>query len=114
MRPMGRQCASGLSLLFSDLRLFNRSAAQGLSGSRPSLNPAPMLKKVAAGGPSDAGAGGGGGGGAPSTGGTGGGPPRPARPMLPRLFSQIPERSGCPSAVLGAGPSSFGFPSGVL
>jgi hypothetical protein len=30
------------------------------------------------------------------------------------MFSQMPEKSGLPSAVLGAGPFRFGLPSGVL
>src|ERR1700730_15106711 len=109
MRPRGRQCASGLSLLFSAMRCFNSPAAHGVNG-RPSLNPAPMLKNVAAGGPLEGGSGGG------SGGGTAGGPvdtpPNPAgAPRRPR-YSQIPERSGLPSDVLGAGASSFGLPSG--
>src|SRR5688572_30481520 len=40
----------------------------------------------------------------------GGGPPRPRPPPPPNRF-QIPEKSTLPSAVLGAGPSSTGFPS---
>src|SRR5665213_649736 len=31
-----------------------------------------------------------------------------------RSYSQIPERSGCPSVALGAGPDKFGLPSAVL
>ena len=49
IRPSGRQCASGLSLLFSDRRAFTRSAAHGSIG-RPSLNPEPMFLNVAFGG----------------------------------------------------------------
>src|SRR5438552_14266418 len=110
---MGRQCASGLSLLFSARRAFTRSEAQGSIG-RPSLNPEPTFLNEALGGVP----GGSSGGGAP----LGGppplaplgppGPPGPPRPPAPRR-SQIPERSGWPSGALGAGASSFALPSGV-
>ena len=51
MKPIGRQCASGLSLLLSAMRFFTRAAALGCKG-RPALNPAPTSRNVAAGGPS--------------------------------------------------------------
>src|SRR5215831_1597299 len=102
MLPIGRQCASGLSLLLSAMRFFTSSAAHGCSG-KPSLMPAPTSRNVASGGVP----GGGGGGGA-------GFAPCPRCPAGGLLFCQIPERSGFPSAVLGAGAVRFGFPSGPL
>src|SRR5437016_6708905 len=95
MMPMGRQCASGLSLLLSAIRFFSRSAAHGVSGN-PSLKVEPMFRNVASGGPEE----GWGGGGAPRC------------PVgAPR---QTPEKSGLPSAVFGAGAARFGSPPGVL
>src|SRR5579859_5163938 len=110
IRPMGKQCASGLSLLFEATRCRCSSAAQGWKG-RPSLNCAPRFQKglvltesgmisgVAEDGAEDVG--GGAGVGTPGTG-------------LGRSCCQTPERSGLPSAVLGAGPDKFGLPSAVL
>src|SRR5580704_11296462 len=97
MSPSGKQCASGLSLLFSALRLVKRSAAHGNKG-RPSLNPCPMFLKLATGGPE-----GGGGGGA--AGASAGGcplgppfcpprPPPPPGPPGPPRRAQTPEKSG--------------------
>src|SRR2546428_569747 len=105
MLPMGRQCASGLSLLLSAIRFFTTSAAHGCSGS-PSLNPAPTSRNVATGGVPGGGGGGGGGGVAAA--------PCPRCPAGGLMFDQIPERSGFPSAVLGAGPARLGMPSGPL
>src|SRR6266852_3009027 len=108
---MGKQCASGLSLLFSATRCRWSSAAQGWRG-RPSLKDAPMfqnwlrrteagiisgLAPGVAGGVADAGAG---------AGAPGGG--------VGRAYCQIPVRSGLPSAVFGVGAVRFGFPSAVL
>src|SRR3984893_13221235 len=101
MRPIGRQCASGLSLLFPALRVFTSSAAHGCSG-RPSLTFAPTSRKVVTGGPTEN---------------EGAGPasvPPPAGPSCPSPRIQIPERSGLPSAVRGAGAVKSGLPSGVL
>src|SRR5437867_12124958 len=110
MLPMGRQCASGLSLLLSAIRFFTTSAAHGCSG-RPSLNPAPTSRNVATGGVPGGGGGGGGGGAgvaaAPCA-------PCPRCPAGGLMLDQIPEKSGFPSAVLGGGPLRFGFPSGPL
>src|SRR5262245_60413204 len=100
MLPIGKQCASGLSLLLSAMRFFTRSAAHVCRG-RPSLNPAPTLRNVATGGVPGGGGGGGGGG-------------CPGCPAGCLIFCQIPERSGFPSAVLGAGAARFAFPSGPL
>src|SRR5580700_132188 len=107
MRPIGRQCASGLSLLLLATRCRCSSAAHGWNG-RPSLNDEPIFQKgllltifrksslVAnvlkfgpAAGRAPAGAG-------------------------ARELSHMPLRSGLPSAVLGAGALRFGLPSGVL
>src|ERR1700686_1163784 len=105
---MGRQWASGLSLLFSDFRLFSTSAAHGCSGS-PSFMLAPILKNVASGGPSD---GGGGGGGRGAWAGAWG--CAPPRPPGTRVTSHTPEKSGFPSAVRGVGAVRSGFPSAVF
>src|SRR5580700_8107683 len=88
MNPIGRQFASGLSLLLSAMRFFTSSAAHGCNG-RPSLNPDPTLPKVASGTWSSETSGGAGA--APLAGATGF-----------RTFRHTPERSGLPSAVLGA------------
>src|SRR5688572_17897292 len=96
MKPIGRHHASGLSLLFVSLRVFFNAAAHGWNG-RPSGNPAPMSKNVAMGGvPGGAGSG-----------------LAAVPPPWPRSLTQIPDRSGLPSAVLGAGPSSIGTPLAV-
>ncbi len=92
-RPIGRQCASGLSLLWSSLRCFSRSAAHGRSG-RPPFMFEPMLKKVAAGG---------------ALGSDDGAPPRPVGP-----FCHSPDRSGLPSGIRGAGAARLGLPSAVF
>src|SRR5438093_3998167 len=100
MMPIGRHEASGLSLLLRAVRLASTSFAYGVSG-RPSLNVDAMSRKVASGG-------------VPGGGSGGGAPRRPAATAAPR---QTPEKSGLPSAVLGAGAdrsaSPFGF-FGVL
>src|SRR5260221_85543 len=101
MRPIGRQCASGLSLLFSALRAFTRSAAHGCSG-RPSLKFAPTSRNVVTGGPMENE-----GAGARSV-------PPPAGPSCPSPRSHIPDRSGLPSVVRGAGAVKSDLPSGVL
>src|SRR5438093_5269032 len=103
MNPIGRQRASGLSLLLSAMRCFRTPAAQGVSG-RPSLNPTPTLPKLAS-GISSSDTFGGGGAAAPR--------PRPAPPVA-HGFAQTPDRSGLPSAVLGAGAVRFGCPACVL
>src|ERR1700688_1114757 len=101
MSPIGRQCASGLALLFAARRVFTSSAAQGGSA-RPSLTFAPTSRKVVTGGPiENEGAG-------PAT------VPPPAGPSCPSPRIQIPDRSGLPSAVCGAGAVRSGLPSGVL
>src|SRR5438132_9088974 len=96
MKPIGRQCASGLSLLFVSFRAFLRAAAHGWNG-RPSGNPAPISKNVATGG---------------VPGGAGTGVPV-VPPPSPRNRIQTPDRSILPSAVLGAGASSIGAPVAV-
>src|SRR5262245_44120343 len=114
MKPIGRQCASGLSLLLSAMRFLTRSAAHDCIG-KPSLKPPPTFPNVANGIPS--GGSGGGGGGAEGAGGVNPGVAAGAAPRWPagpRGFSQIPERSGLPSAVLGAGAVRLGLPSLVL
>src|SRR3954452_6887642 len=95
MMPMGRQCASGLSLLLRALRLANSSAPYGDSG-RPSLNVEPISRKVAKGG-------------APA-GLAGGGAPR-CPTGAPR---HTPEKSGLPLGVRGAGAERSGSPLGVF
>src|SRR5215510_329180 len=111
MKPIGRQCASGLSLLLSAMRFFTRSSAQGWRG-RPSGKPAPTLKKVALGGPAF---------GAAAWPRLAGGGAFKSAPRAPRCgmfvlrpLSQIPDRSGFPSAVLGVGAVRSGLPSAVL
>src|ERR1700687_3113037 len=101
MRPIGRQCASGLSLLFAARRAFTSSAAHGCSG-RPSLTFAPTSRNVVTGGPAENE-----GAGAASV-------PPPAGPSCPSPRIQFPEKSGLPSAVRGAGAVKSGLPSGVL
>src|ERR1700733_2722859 len=112
--PIGRQCASGLSLLLSATRCLCSSAAQGWNG-KPSGKEEPMFQNAlfltrarksslvfkpekispfAAGAFEFAAAAGAGAG--------------------ARKFSQMPVRSGFPSAVLGVGALRFGFPSAVL
>src|SRR5215218_4322864 len=100
MVPIGRQWASGLSLLLSAFRFFSTSAPQGVRGSPP-LMLAPTSRNVASGGPSG-GVGEAAAGGWPP--GVAGGAPPPPR--------HRPERSGLPSAVLGAGAVRFGSPFG--
>src|SRR5688572_27961006 len=107
MKPIGRQWASGLSLLLSAIRFFTSSAAQSRNGS-PSLKPAPTLKKVALGGP-------------PFAAGVGAGVPGSSRvaaaAWAPPVFlplSQMPDKSGFPSADLGVGAVRSGCPAGVL
>src|SRR5579862_2530255 len=100
---MGRQCASGLSLLLLAFRSAKTCCAHGLKG-RPSLKFAPMLPKVASGGAS----GSAGGGGAPL-------PWAPARPPPPRPARlHTPEKSGFPSGVRGVGAFMSTLPSDVL
>ena len=74
--------------------------------------PAPMLKKVASGGPPSSGGSGGGLGAAGRGGGGGllGKPGMGACRAGPRKL-QMPERSGWPSGALGAGASKMGFPA---
>src|SRR5689334_12349438 len=99
--PSGRQCASGLSLLFSATRWRWSSAAQGWNG-RPSLKDAPRfqnwLVRTEAGMMSLF----------PGSGLAGAGVPGG------RWYCHTPDRSGLPSAVLGVGPERFGLPSAVL
>src|SRR6185436_13696233 len=99
MKPIGRQCASGLSLLLSAMRFFKRSAAHGVNG-RPFVNPTPTLPKLASG--------------IASRDTFGGAAPLPPRPAVAHGFAQTPDRSGLPSPVLGVGAVRSGFPSGVL
>src|SRR3954452_16103782 len=95
MMPIGRQFASGLSLVPSSDRFCLSSAAQGRNGSPPGMF-APTLLNVDAGG---------------SPGGdTGGGA---TLPPWNHALSPSPVRAGCPSAALGAGASRFGLPSAV-
>src|SRR6516162_9773421 len=97
MKPMGKQCASGLSLLLSARRFFTSSAAQGWIG-RPPCTPVPtsrnklMLAFAAA---------------------CVGALPDCASKFAaaPRAFCQMPDRSGLPSAVRGGGAVRSGFPS---
>ena len=133
VRPSGKQCASGLSLLLLSLRSFRIAAAQGVNGRPPgtvepisknSLTPGgrgPRPTLPAGGGP--------GGGGADADLGAGvdavppagagvGTVPDPAitpagagRRLRFPSNSQIPSKSGWPSAVRGVGPSIFGLPS---
>src|SRR5436190_2695884 len=102
--PIGRQFASGLSLLLDAIRCFLSSTAQGVNG-RPPGTLAPMLKKVATGG--ELGSRGNG-----ATGGSISTSPAPRVPRPPRpdtgwrsARSQLPERSGFPSGVRGVGAS---------
>src|SRR6266853_1551395 len=95
--PIGRQCASGLSLLLSAIRCFTSSAAHGWYGAPPGRW-SPILPNTdpegPAGGPGAAtgGAAGRGGGSAPHT----------------------PDKFGFPSAVRGGGALKSGLPSAVI
>src|SRR5262245_1343997 len=117
--PIGRQCASGLSLLLSAMRCLTRSAAHGWYGAPPATC-APILPNtpppgvgapvVAPGTPVAAGAvvpaapGAVGVAAEPPAGAAGGG----------GAASHTPDRSGFPSAVRGAGALTSGFPSAVM
>src|SRR5688572_20719433 len=90
-RPIGRQSASGLSLLLAAFRTRFSSAAQGWNGS-PSLKPAPTSKKVASGG-------------------VPGGTSEGDAPREVAARTHSPERSGLPSDVRGAGAFSIGLPA---
>src|SRR4029453_385518 len=115
MMPIGRQCASGLSLLLSPIRFFTSSAAHGWYGAPPSTCaptfPNTNLPGGGAGGVDDPAA-------LPA--------PRPcvggglspsmvggAQPVHGAV-SHTPDRSGLPSAVRGAGAFRSGFPSAVF
>src|SRR5262245_10060419 len=95
MMPIGRQWASGLSLLSRALRLASSSAPYGVSGS-PSFMVDPMSRNVARGGVPGAL--------------TGGGAPR-CPVGAPR---HTPEKSGLPSAVLGGGADRSASPFAFL
>src|SRR6185369_13504999 len=107
--PIGRQFASGLSLLFVAIRAFFRSAAHGVKGSPPGIF-APRSKKVARGGAL------GSGGNGADRGSTTTAPVAPApRATTPATscgrgsrspLTQLPERSGLPFAVRGGRASS--------
>src|SRR5215475_14106687 len=92
--PMGRQCASGLSLLLSDIRFFTRSAAQGWYGAPPCV----LLPILPNGDPPPP-------------------PPRPPRPAAgggafgSRVISHTPDKSGLPSDVFGTPAFASSFPS---
>src|SRR5439155_14656748 len=104
MLPIGRQWASALSLPLSSMRFFRSAAAHGLSGKPPS-SPKPMSQNwFALGGI------------VPSSSGAPAAPPTPASPPVPnpRATRQMPDSSGLPSAVLGAGAVRLGLPSEVL
>src|SRR5262245_5315741 len=93
MKPMGRHNASGLSFCWTDIRCFFNSAAHGVNGS-PSGNPTPTSPNVATG--------------CVPGGGGGGGAPRP--PGFGNL-TQLPDRSGLPSALRGTGALRLTAPS---
>src|SRR5262245_21130665 len=121
---MGKQWASGLSLLLSAIRCFTRSAAQGCIGN-PSLNPCPAFPNVAMGGPLSGVAAGAGAGAPPAA--AAAAPPRcppppaaaaapprcPPPPAPARPVCHTPEKSGLPSGVLGAGAFKLISPVGV-
>src|SRR3984893_18596085 len=99
MNPIGRQFASGLSLLLSAMRFFTSSAAHGCNG-RPSLNTYPTVPKVASGTWSS------------ETSGAAGAAPLAAVVGI-RTFRHTPDRSGLPSVVLGVGAvAGVGGPAG--
>ena len=124
IRPIGRQCASGLSLLFFSTRSFFSAVAQGVNG-RPPFSVEPISKNwlrnprtpvrlpaalvpfaaplaglvwVAAGVLAAA---------AEELAPCGG-------RRLASTNSQSPVKSGLPSAVRGVGPFKFGLPSASL
>src|SRR5262245_39316169 len=109
MNPIGKQCASGLSLLLSAFLFFIRSAAQGWNG-KSSLKPRPALPNVAIGIPSG---GSGGTAGAPAPAPRCPAPRCPPPPPATRLL-QMPDKSGLSFAILGVEPSGLGLPSAVL
>src|SRR5579872_4944211 len=104
MMPIGRQCASGLSLLLSATRCRCSLAAHGVNG-RPSGNREPMFQNglrlatsnrlsfVRGGFALDRAA---------------------TVPPTVRSFCHTPDRSGLPSEVLGVGALMLGLPWGVL
>src|SRR5262245_66076550 len=105
MKPIGRQCASGLSLLLSAIRFFTSSTAHGCSGKPPCIaEPASRNDAI---------------GGVPGGGGGGGAgaalalfcPPCPRCPAGGRTISHIPERSGFPLRMRGPGALRVPFPS---
>ena len=112
MMPIGRECASGLSLLLSALRVATRSAAHGRYGALWSGMLAPMFANTK---PEGSKAGGGvaavAAGSTPATVAL-----CPARGAQPEhgTTSHTPDRSGLPSDALGAGASNFGLPSAVF
>src|SRR5262245_24807534 len=102
MKPIGRHHASGLSLLLSASRFFCSSAAHGRTCTG-SVRPYLMFQN--------------------SVMITGIVPLARGDPPVPETlsvrgkvmtFCHRPERSGLPSAVLGAGPVRLGWPSAVL
>src|SRR5688572_5213332 len=96
-KPSGRQCASGLSIELSAMRFFFSSAAHGVSGRPPGML-RPMSTKVASGGAS-------------AVSDVSAGPPR--RPLGGTRLSHVPDKSGLPFGMRGAGASRFGRPSAV-
>src|SRR5262245_15838328 len=100
VRPIGRQFASGFSLLLSAIRCFFKSAAHGVSGS-PSGMFVPRSPNVATGGVP----GGGGGGGVAFA-------PRPLPRPSPCARVHSPDKSGLPSAVRGTDASMLTCPFG--
>src|ERR1044072_8917923 len=117
--PMGRQFASGLSLLLSATRFLTNSAAHGRYGAPPCVF-APMFPNAPPTDGTDVGQGPRNGAGcaadaaepdprcpvAPGA----AAPPRPR----PNGISQTPERSGLPFARRGGGASKFGLPSAPI
>src|ERR1043166_3346320 len=117
--PIGKQLASGLSLLLSATRFLTNSAAHGRYGAPPSVL-APMFPNapptagttVGAGPRAAAGCGADVAGVTPRCPAAAGvaAPPRPR----PNGISQTPERSGLPFASRGVGASRLGLPSAAI
>src|SRR5213592_116277 len=106
--PIGRQCASGLSLLLSAIRCFTNSAAHGWYGAPPGIC-APILPNTDPDGPAGGPGAAAGGAGVSPTGGAPGGAAARGGGSAPHT----PDKFGFPSAARGGGALKSGLPSAV-
>src|SRR5437773_4176562 len=115
--PIGRQCASGLSLLLSAIRCFTNSAAHGWYGAPPE-SCAPMLPNTDPEGPAGGPGAAAGGAGVPAAGGVPGAAAAPgaaggAAGRGGGSAPHTPDKFGFPSAARGGGALKSGLPSAV-